>query len=490
MRFLDLIFGRTGTYDSMYHHPYQMGTNDVSAILKLAEATRYGQSFTENNLASFAGSILKPKAQHEGEALIANGWGTERLQFVLKVDISPMGDMSLIELVNGYSDYHGVSNLTGLKACLNPEMKFYINSTLQFRRQYRMVNGIRQPVMTLVDSSQVISGAFNPTLTNVGGGQITCRPEDVFSQMQVGMADWGGAHVVNTGLGFVEPIKKSRVANIHAPSYFTSLMSNYRNALQRTDHNSNMDSILENARELAQDGTIGNDHFLNYIRQMSGDRHRSYITWGELLRMDHTLDVRSKMATTAGSVRRDDRYYAGAGQVWSGADPVTHAANVLANSLASLLLSCGLSSASFTASNMVTTNMMQGIGGVHGEFMDGFTFHSLDGRTVIEGGEAFPLVNNVLRPRLIRETLLPMTGYGNIPLDVSVHADITSEIRITISIGDSVPTPYCMPAFAGSLYSPIVTTDQFLPTNIGKCVDSLMTEITSVAAQHNPLVGV
>lgn len=490
MRILGLILGRTGTYDSMYQRPYQMGTNDVNALLQVAESTRYGSAFTENNLAAFAGGILKPKAQHEGEASIANGWGTERLQFVLKIDVSPMDDASLIELVTGYTDHYGVSNLTGLNAVFDPQMRFHVNSTLQFRRQWRNVNGIQQSMMTMVDSSQLVAGEYNPTLANIGGGQLTCRPEDIFATMQVNMADWNGARPINTGVAFVEPLKKSRLANTHAPSYLTSLLKSYDDALKRSDHQSSMTDVLDYARDLSQDGTISNDHFLNLVRQMSGDRHRSFITWSELMRMDSTLNDRAQLVTTGNNVRRDDRYYAGQGQVWSGADPLTHAANIIANSLSCLLMACGLSAASFTATNMVAGSSMHGIGGLHGEFMDGFTFIPMNGRSLMEGADASPLIMSVLRPRLIRETLLPLTDYGNMPLNISVEADVTSEIRINISMADGIVTPYCMPAFAGALFSPIVTSDVMLPGTIGSCVDNLLTEIKSLGQPAGFATGV
>ena len=458
MKLMRMIMGQTGSYDQQFFRPYQSDVKDIGVVQSAIEATANGSRLGVGAMAAVANQIIRPSTEVQGAVQIANGWNEQRFQFMLQLDISPRGDGSVGEIISGFTDYVGFYN-----GHIDPNLKFYFNNSIQLRAVIAGGIGASHATYSITDASQILTGNYNPQFGQNNYGDMTMRPEDVYCVMQHSVADFSGTQIADTRTTFVEPIKKSSRRNNHVPEYLSRLVTGLRGAYGAADGQINdLAEVLDSARDHVVEALISKDHFINYVRSMSGDMARNYVTYQELCMMDPTIGDRVTMAVT-GELQRAQLHQVGQTENWSGSNNETIIATAFANGLSSLMMTCGLQSAAFTISNHT---------------IDGsFHYQMVAAHSIMDNVDVASIIESNLMPRLINEVLAPLTYNSSLAVNIQVEARLLSEMRIHVSVGSGPLVPYCLPCFADALVAPVITQDFMQIQTMAKDIDMLYNNI-------------
>jgi hypothetical protein len=260
------------------------------------------------------GGLVRYNGTPEAQIGIENGWETRRFRFVMLVDVYRRDKFWRTEIISGYTDEQGVLNgdMTSSRS-IYPNMTFIINSVLeaQVRNHYSNYGSMSKSSVSIMAANNVLrNDAWNGISSKTQ--LYTMRPEDVFevsNQLPIlqGMREaesFGAAPTTYMTTGTVlanTPRLSSRHSDL-VPTYATRVIGGLlRNQLpdespMSYDGMSAAASAAANNKE-----SIWSQNMFGYImgQKGSGVFHTGTFTYGDLMRLDATVDDRTTVMTNA-----------------------------------------------------------------------------------------------------------------------------------------------------------------------------------------------
>lgn len=462
---------RTTTYQQMYRRPYQANFGQNVGMMREITA---GMDFSEERLAPVAASSLLPVSEPECPIVIPGGFGNERCMFALKIvhQSNESGMMKLVQHLQGYTDYMGISSVPGIggRLTIDPNMRLYFNSSLLLQ-ELTTVNpyGIPTTTSTPVEASQLLLG--NPASLH-GQSSYTMRPQDLYSVMNSQeMMNAVNRYNVNNGAAVApsaqvqdgrvmfqngQPLKKSDRANLIPSNYLSKLLTNTQNVAMVHNDLTHQDLANKISGSLGEQ-YISSDHTLGEVLKRTGLSENGSITYGELCQFFQNAD---QMIYRAGMEQQKVRGAYGAdSEYFHGTSWELLIAQMLQNVVSSLLVSNSLRAIALRGDNFTGTNMTTGVSA--GQFI----VNALDARSFVVGRPTEQACE-VIKHRLNTEFLAGYTGHNYIPLAFNINIDLYGECVIHISYNHQPMTRFVTPMFGDSLLSPVLTNERSYLANL------------------------
>lgn len=454
-----MLFCPTGTYGDQFLRPFYLGDNvDFQSMSVLQEITKGGRNINPGVLAPYSGQLLRPKADVMTGVQIANGWGEQRLRFMMEVHSKTMG-ANLVTYVTGYTNYPGYHRMPGNEVVFDSEMRLYFNNTVTIQQASYDAghgNAVRSSV---TDSSHLLFGKYNPSF-NADQSQVAMatRPEDIFSIMEVSMQ--AGGEMYNDGrLMFADLLpKKSRRSNELSNVYMSTVLKNFRDSVtSATGGLSTPEEAMSYAIGNVAESVINEDPLFHAIcRQMNFNEDGS-ITYGSLCKVSPGLD--SVAAITGGESKyQQANHIAGQTSGLHVATPECLAATTVAREVPAIMSELMLTGLMFTATNDT----------LGGEYVVEISPHynsfaNMDMTRYIES----------FKQRLIGGVLQGLSNNRLVKFNMTVQVDMFGETYVTISLNGGPMTPHCFAGFADALTAPVMSYDQNSVFNLVKDFDQI-----------------
>lgn len=433
-------------YQDVFQRSFQLGgnyntLNKLTNVLEQAGVAKNTQ-VSEGYLAKNIPEIISINSTPIGVANIPNGWGTQRLRFMMEVECRSASTLSVY--LQGYSEYHDPT----LTKLVDPNMKFFINSITVVIKQFDPISGtyIVRPMSTF----NVITDFTNQqrfTEVDDGGMLSLLRPSDVINQLHV-LETYGfenNNNVANaTGRISSNSVHTSNRANNSPISHFASTINSIVNAKSLGYESGNMQDVYRIAAQNTVESKIMTIPFIMALHVVTGKPIPSDFTLNVLNTIDPSINSNNKITlidnvndivlpsynTMLDSSHTESTLQATAESV--------KAVN-LAQAMSSILTECMLVTMDVSITNMsgmpivVTTNA----------------------QTFIEGVDPLLYINKA-RAKIEHEVIPKLTDSGYTLVEVHVHCNILGDTNIAISLNSNPSILFRFPTFADSLYIPVI----------------------------------
>lgn len=396
---------------------------------------------TPSTMSGFASNIIRPVAVHHGIVPIANGWGEDRMLFMMEVINNTFGGATERIVLSGFTDYAGITQ----NKTIDRRMRFYFNNVIKLQ-EIRENSAVGSVISNrLIDSSQMIyenpfgpAGFSSPVVA-------TMRPTDVFETMQ---HNYLPGVVLDMRQGFkTEPIKLSKRINTVTTNYVGTIISNLSHAIRSSELDNNADFIntIAAAKENSRERKVRADSFLVQLSRVSSFSQGKSISYGELLEISPDLDDRVTAIISGRTQMSNQPMYQNT-QHWGGSDISTVTATTLAHSVPSLMMGCMLTNVSFTAHNLTIDRS--------------FDVKMTAAPAGYSSGMDIVGLANTFIHRLITEVLNDLSRNGQFSLSFTMACDVFGQSSINISWNGEQPIPFMIPSFCDALISPIASNSQ------------------------------
>jgi hypothetical protein len=436
------------------------------AIVQFQEITQGGVNVSPTALSGFAGSILKPAAQPNGNVHIDNGWDTRRFRFMMEFSEQKGFGFGNKQLITGYTDYTG-GNLSG---AMDPNMRLYFNNSVTLRDT--SVNGIVQSTMSSACHILNVQQPQNQTYGNVQLNALSMRPEDAIASMSARMVSGGDVYDFRTG--FFGGPKKSKRSNAVAPNYVSRVMGGLHGSFGDPDKAFNKDAatMYTHAKNLIHDPNITRDAFITAISSRTNYMMDGFITYGELCAVFPNAD-HIAVTSFASQVRRSGMAMptAGDSEYWSTTTTEAVIATTLSHSVTALMMDLMI-----TQCVVIATN----------ETLDGSVYVELrNPASFAEGIDMRPYMV-ALENRLRTEVLQDISMNNQVNFRIQMMADVIGDTRVTVSFASGPDIEFISPSFCDSLMAPVITNNQRDIAMIAADLDNLYNNAQPMA-QTQPL---
>lgn len=270
---LTLIPTRKEGYQNVYQRSFDVTAraDDIATVERLLSSpTQMGnQNLSNVAIANELTNVVTLSTMPTGRKPIdiPNGWGTERLRFLLEVEEDKQGIVE-VSYIQGYTDYSDLSS-SGL---IDPNMKFYINSI-----------SIVDKIFTQTGVKIVPSRQFNVITDNKGVSRFQevdnandrlIRPKDIMEDMltiQMYGADF--PNIINTTGNISCGVHTNSKVNNDPISYLSKTMNGFikGKSLSSISHETN--DVLRTASanlsepEISRVGFIQALHAITHVIQ-------------------------------------------------------------------------------------------------------------------------------------------------------------------------------------------------------------------------------
>lgn len=439
-----MVVTRSGGYKDSYTRSYNLnasaGTlNELENVMSRSTGGA-NSTLSDAQIAKSLPNIMSIAAQPLGITQIANGWGIQRLRFIMEVESNVSG-MNMVNYIQGYSEFHDPS----ISGHIDPRMKFYINSVATVIRMIDPISGM----MTVKPHSNfnVIADHFNGTqyqeVTDTNLKLI--RPTDVMtniSNIQAFGGEVGSVH--NYTDNVAGNVSVSDRANHNPIKHFTKTVNSYINSKNMSSMSHDPNDVMATASNNVSETNILTIPFIGALHQLTGDPAPSIFTMDnmsmldpgiaeKITMIDNNNDVTPSVTTMLDTTNTEDLYKPNIESI---------IASTIAHSVSGMLIDNLLSMVDFSASNLTGENL---------------TFPS-NARSFIMGIDITGYVNKVVTN--INYILMPeISQNGLIGIEMFVHSDVLGETTVSISINAQPNIVYRYPTFADSLYSPVISDE-------------------------------
>lgn len=466
-----LMFFEMGTYCDQVIRPYSIGGNlNQRHLRELQETTRCGSNLTASNLSGIAGQFLRPAAEVQGVAMIANAWDTPRFRFLLEVSfVDPFGG-GTVQYLGGYTNHVGVSH----GGFLDPNMEMFFNTSIETRMAPTL--GFTGNVMAqrVTNSAHVLSGTYMPSYGHLGNTTHSMRPEDVFhsSQLQE-LLDYDADIVVDTRTAFSEQrLRKSVRSNTSAPTYLSRLLSTHKAEVNDAEENKSWEDMMNEAAGVVREPTITHDAFLHELSLRSRLMQGGFVTYGELCGIQPGLDQYVEVGLARG-VHAQELHRRGETSHWTGSDHETIMATILTHGVTALMAENMLTVVGFVATNRT---------------INGTDIFPSALATFTKNVDMKPFIDNFYH-RLQFEILRDLSQNNMIDYHLNVYFDLLGQSTITIAVGGGPAITYTSASFADSLFVPVLTNAQQNLTDLAGDITTIAESLqTDYSPRRNPEV--
>lgn len=487
---LGVFLGQTGTYQNQVRRPLYA---DVSgdAISDLSQAVQGGSRLNVDSVQNAANKILKPLAEPEGEAQIANTWQERRFRMVLKVmEQEPFHKNYVQRIIYGYTDKCDAS----YGRSLDPDMRIYFNSeskiaveqipteTGPVTRTRPMGNNQIVGPYQMADQAPGVMGMLG------GPSNYLLRPSDLYDvrhaetsaqKMQYGMAN-SDAVITASAQAANGATPRLVDRNYSSPArYMERTLKGMYHAVQEAaqDPDGDQESLLSAASDHLSPQLMFHSDFFDILKQYTGYYQRGYVTWRELLQVfPEANDRTDAYINDLNELRRMSG--AGDSEHWNGQGNTTVAATLIGQVVPSLMMDSYLRTVMVTAEN--------------GQGLSNYNIHPEPHNTtfIVDGTDGQFQQNQIMEflRRLATDVLDGMTHRNQLPFFLTIHADLVGETVINITLDGDGPVRFVVPSFSDALFSQQATLDENYQRSMADHMTYLAQEVIPTVS-HNTSAG-
>lgn len=467
LRAVEMILLETGTYNDQFLRPFEAHM-DGDAVSAFGRATQGAKQVTAASIAGVAGTLMSPSAVPVASASIDQGWGERRFSFIIKLEQNlGINGLTATWVITGYTNHFGLA-LTSQS--LDPNMKFYINNSIQMRNNFEntplgMVN--RQ---TVVNASQVIKPDPHGSLLigQSDNALRTCRPEDVVGTIaslelvsQDSSFDLRSTHVGASG--------KANRSHFLAPSFVAGVYNQVFNEVNnpQSGHMVDMNVAYERARENLRAPSTIDDPFLLLLQRQTGYSHGGFFTYRELLdSMPEAAGIVKVVMNRGANLKRIGQR--GDSEDWGTALVETQLATVLCQCVPSLMMELGFVQASFTITNKTINNQ--------------FWFEwQQEPDSLMSRVDLSPHMAH-FQQRLFNEIMPMVTQNSMMEVQVAMTINIIGDTFVNVQVWNNHPVEFVMPTFTDSLFAPVLCYGREHLIKMGNQFESLLSSAIDLNA--------
>lgn len=437
-------------YQDVYQRTYNLNMNNknfgkINELMHPLSQTTH--TLGELEISTLIPDIINLNPAISGKAEIPNGWGTQRLRFMLEIEYNFVGN-TMTSYIQGFSEYHDPT----FNGNLDPNMLFYINSVTNLLRVVDPLTGVRtsRPHSCFNVITDMAGGRSYESLEN--SETMLVRPYDVLHSAYVNDRYSNGEVNVRSVIGNLGPNapKMSKKSNNNPYKYFTGTINHFIDAKTTSEISHASDDILKNAQSLAQEHDISSNPLIVALNSLTGEFVPTKFTLNQLLLLDNTVKDRLTVINNNEFSHihvLNQNNFLNSDVTESTLQPT--ASNIKTSMIASmvpgLMFDCFLTTAEFSLTNSSIEPVVI-ISNANSFILD-------DDVTLISYIEKFK--------QLIRLNLVPyLSDYGYTQYEVYISCDLIGDISIGMSINSSPVTIYRLPVFADSLYVPVIANTE------------------------------
>ena len=448
-----LLIQNTGTFSDQYLRPYvtnsNLNNNDLTALSTAIIDKAVTNQIDGFTMAGIGNNFLTRSSEAIGNAVIPNGWGSQRAQFIMKISMINSLGMSNPCFVTGYTDHPGINPGTH---SIDPRMLFIVNSITQAR-----VVQMRSPVgmtehMSSVGTQQLFVDTSNSIMNSNYGSQqqFMMRPDDIFrtivhAPMYQNTDDPLNSNQINDTTIRLDNKSKSGAKRINtAANYLADVVNSYVNAPYEEGTSSAAMAMkyYRNTNNFEKTDIWKNDFFNAISNKRTGYSTAAYgnsFTFSDL----QAVDPNVLNTITFVDTQQNELHHAGQTNHWQGTDISTVGATILASSVPALMTEQLISKLIFKSTN----NTIDGQPRTDIIYGGGFD-STLDMRQYYEN---FKKLFEIM-------VLNDITFNNQLPYFIEMKVDLSGESWIKIKIDNEPFLEYVTPTFCDALFSPIITS--------------------------------
>lgn len=479
---IEATFYVTSGHEDQYGRNFLTSRRSDHVRETFLRETKDGRYLDASTCARAVGEILELRADVGRNDIIEipNGWGEERLAFIIVVLTEDYAGAQCRQVLTGFTDKADLS----LSGEMDPDMVLYINNTFTIRDDEIDTGRGRRRNSRMESSEYIIRGrrATERNLIGVQNHDTLIRPQDIFFQKSEAqtIGRFGGADAYNDSrTNLSGDFKTARRIHNNPANYLSDIIrtgvtaetvdQNERGTRHADDDH--MDSEIErlddlNPSERAAAMLRGtelhrNELFRNFLSRTEYERNAE-ITFSEFQDcVNWPRDVKAMMVGFGTARHKDtNRIRRGDTNEWRGANNVTMAAEMIAKTLPALVMNNFISSALIEMTN-----------------------ETLDGQIRCSVIDARPLVRDMdigryeqaLEMRLETDLGLLLSRNNQLTFNMSVNIRVTTDMIIKISVDGSPMEPFVSPVYCDGLLSPMKANDASVLQNIVNDMDDLIT---------------
>jgi hypothetical protein len=447
-----LILKPTGGYHDMFRRDYNLNldNNNLNGLTNVLEETAMDSRINPNILSRVSPDMIgiNPHVTSGDYINLPNGWQTTRLTWLLEVTTHVTGN-ELVSVLQGMTDVYDPS-YTGR---IDPNSIFYINSINTFVRHRNMSGTYSRPHSNM----NVLSNSS--LLPNENIDNCLIRPKDVVSSLKVmDLRAGAGGYIPGDDRNYDNNGKYSDKRNNASLNFMGTLINSLKQGAVSSTHSNNYTGdYFVNVMSTLSEVNVNMVPFISVLKQQTMCPSPDQVTFGELMNILPDLVTKTTMIDTGFTSSHNTDGY-------TNPTSETMAALMLANEVPSSCNSLLLSKISFTYSNDTIDDNIA----------------IIDAGSVVDGLDVIKAANDF--KVFFQSVTVPLiTQNGAILVRASVTYDMFEQIVIDISINGGPIERKIMPAFADSLYSPLITNfdkSQMFTDSIREIADTV-TKINS-----------
>jgi len=473
-----LMIQESSSYQPQYRRSFEARVDGNVHDLIVQRFRNVKGSLSTGALASgVADSFLMPAMQGTPVSMpnipgqapsAANNWDRPVYRALLEVSIRSETGHTVDMVMTAFSDPVDRS----LMGSINPHMPFYIGTVTVLRKYIDRTSGVAVPITGLGEASQLIADnkfeGFNKKY------DFRIRPMDVFSyigqtklELETPQQDIYDERTVVSNA----PIK-SAAGNAMAGMFVSKVLSAYATANDSSGEigGTGFDKLSE-AQGLIQEQEAANDLFLRALRGVRGlgynEAVNNHFTLGELQRLCLNEHTRAPRVIPISKDVHEVRAR-GPGENWAAARPLQRMASFIKDSVPGLMMENMLMRAHIKVSNRVFAT-----GQPVANVLDWGTFTEVDVTQQLR----------TVEQRIIKEVFMPLSEQNQRALELDLYMLVDSDSRMFISIDGNPSVEFVAPTFAGSLLSPVVTSNPQAAFNMAHEFQTLGDMISDAATQ-------
>ena len=468
IRVIRLVITQTNSYGDQFIRPLE--ANIDASVKNTFEQHLSGlQAITPDAVAPITVGFLAPSAQQRGVAQIANGWGTQRLRFMMEIEVT-RNNLQTRELVNGYTDHPGIA--MGSKS-IDPNMIFVINNITKVSTKQigNREIGFRTTFNTHGTNQVVFDSVPTSYLNN--DKQFIITPRSMMTSMVPEAFTSGGfpGSTVNAVASVTTKPTLSNQSHTSPVRYVSKVLNSFSNSFRSALPGSSDGEVIDNSIAMVLDDTMAKYGFSDVLYSMYNNTYTGSFTMRDLLDIDPNTLANTNIAMS------DAPIPVGSSEYLSGADICTTSANVVSQSLPAIMSDFFLTKLSFSSTNRLTG---QNLGIATGfapvtQITDARGFYPIDMAAI-----HMPLVD-----KINLEIIRLISNNGMFDYDLHVAYDVLGTTTINISIGNYPSTPFIIPSFCNSTNTAVITNNYDDLTTMKDSFESL-TSIFNDFRQSNP----
>lgn len=439
-----LLIVTRDSYQPVFNRTFTLNTN-YETVNKLYDCVHHVDgSARQLNMAELSRNIpniisLNPAVV--GDVYIPNGWGTQRLRYILEVEHTSYQGLITTTFIQGFSEYHDPS-MTGK---IDPNMLFFINSTTNIDRWENPVHGV-MPSSTCASKNILTELPGGNTSPVVDNDKVSVTPYDIHNNNYLDAKYMAGnGTIVKTSDKITSSTPKlSSKVNNNPYKYFSKTINDFITTTAGSEISHDLsDTYLATANYSREDYIV--DHpFMAALNNLTGSFNPTSFTLGQLLQIEPGLETNNRITLIdRASIGIEDSFATmlNTEHTESALQP-THGnikASLIANMLPSIMLDNLITDLSISMTNMTGEHVV-----------------------IVPAANSF-ITNVYLQPYIermvdqIKLQLFPLItdGYQN-RFEAIISCDIVGDITIGISFFGQEHAVYRFPVFADSLYTPVI----------------------------------